>query len=80
MIHFDNEPETPCISKAVSKTWSIFQQMRSKEFSYPSFSKLSSEQNYDSKVDRKISSERKLNGGGPQGAIFEIWDYLAQSN
>jgi hypothetical protein len=28
----------------------------------------------------KISSERKLNGGGPQGATFGIWEYLAQSN
>ena len=26
------------------------------------------------------SSERKLNGGGPQGAKFVIWEYLAQSN
>ena len=26
------------------------------------------------------SSERKLNGGGPQGATFGIWEYLAQSN
>ena len=28
----------------------------------------------------KISSERRLNGGGPQGATFGIWEYLAQSN
>ena len=28
----------------------------------------------------KVSSERKLNGGGPQGATFGIWEYLAQSN
>ena len=27
-----------------------------------------------------ISDERKLNGGGPQGATFGIWEYLAQSN
>ena len=27
-----------------------------------------------------ISEERKLNGGGPQGATFGIWEYLAQSN
>ena len=27
-----------------------------------------------------ISSERDLNGGGPQGATFGIWEYLAQSN
>ena len=26
------------------------------------------------------STERKLNGGGPQGATFDIWEYLAQSN
>ena len=26
------------------------------------------------------STERKLNGGGPQGATFGIWEYLAQSN
>ena len=26
------------------------------------------------------SSERKLNGGGPQGATFGLWEYLAQSN
>ena len=26
------------------------------------------------------SSIRKLNGGGPQGATFGIWEYLAQSN
>ena len=28
----------------------------------------------------EVSSERKLNGGGPQGATFGIWEYLAQSN
>ena len=28
----------------------------------------------------KTSSTRKLNGGGPQGATFGIWEYLAQSN
>ena len=27
-----------------------------------------------------MSTERKLNGGGPQGATFGIWEYLAQSN
>ena len=26
------------------------------------------------------STERKLNGGGPQGSTFGIWEYLAQSN
>ena len=26
------------------------------------------------------STERKLNGGGPQGATFGIWEYLTQSN
>ena len=26
------------------------------------------------------SSERRLNGGGPQGATFGIWEYLVQSN
>ena len=26
------------------------------------------------------STERKLNGGGPQGATFGIWEYLVQSN
>ena len=28
----------------------------------------------------KASSTRDLNGGGPQGATFGIWEYLAQSN
>ena len=28
----------------------------------------------------ETSSVRKLNGGGPQGATFGIWEYLAQSN
>ena len=28
----------------------------------------------------KTSSVRELNGGGPQGATFGIWEYLAQSN
>ena len=28
----------------------------------------------------KTSSVRKLNGGGPQGATFGIWEYLAQLN
>ena len=32
------------------------------------------------KLNRKLSAERKLNGGGPQGANFGIWEYLAQSN
>ena len=32
------------------------------------------------KWNGKISTERKLNGGGPQGATFGIWEYLAQSN
>ena len=27
-----------------------------------------------------ISTERKLDGGGPQGATFGIWEYLAHSN
>ena len=26
------------------------------------------------------SSERKLNGGGPQGSTLGVWEYLAQSN
>ena len=26
------------------------------------------------------SSKRELNGGGPQGATFGVWEYLAQSN
>ena len=26
------------------------------------------------------STKRKLNGGGPQGATFGVWEYLAQSN
>ena len=26
------------------------------------------------------STERKLNDGGPQGATFGLWEYLAQSN
>jgi hypothetical protein len=26
------------------------------------------------------STERELNGGGPQGATFGIWEYLVQSN
>ena len=28
----------------------------------------------------ETSKERNLNGGGPQGATFGIWKYLAQSN
>ena len=28
----------------------------------------------------KTSTTRELNGGGPQGATFGIWEYLAQSN
>ena len=28
----------------------------------------------------QTSSTRHLNGGGPQGATFGIWEYLAQSN
>ena len=32
------------------------------------------------KWNGKISTERKLIGGGPQGATFGIWEYLAQSN
>ena len=28
----------------------------------------------------KVSTKRLLNGGGPQGATFGIWEYLAQSN
>ena len=32
------------------------------------------------KWNGKLSSERKLNGGGPQGATFGIWEYLVQSN
>ena len=28
----------------------------------------------------ETSSVRNLNGGGPQGATFGIWEYLAQSN
>ena len=28
----------------------------------------------------KFSSIRSLNGGGPQGSSFEIWEYLSQSN
>ena len=28
----------------------------------------------------ETSTVRKLNGGGPQGATFGIWEYLAQSN
>ena len=27
-----------------------------------------------------LSSERDLNGGGPQGSTFGIWEYLSQSN
>ena len=27
-----------------------------------------------------FSSERELNGGGPQGSTFGIWEYLSQSN
>ena len=26
------------------------------------------------------SSERRFNGGGPQGSTFGIWEYLVQSN
>ena len=32
------------------------------------------------KWNGSMSTERKLNGGGPQGATFGIWEYLAQSN
>ena len=28
----------------------------------------------------KVSSSRELNGGGPQGSTFGIWEYLSQSN
>ena len=28
----------------------------------------------------ETSSVRKINGGGPQGATYGIWEYLAQSN
>ena len=28
----------------------------------------------------QLSSSRNLNGGGPQGSTFGIWEYLAQSN
>ena len=27
-----------------------------------------------------VSSERDLNGGGPQGSSFGLWEYLSQSN
>ena len=27
-----------------------------------------------------MSSERELNGGGPQGSTFGLWEYLSQSN
>ena len=28
----------------------------------------------------KVSSSKELNGGGPQGSTFGIWEYLSQSN
>jgi hypothetical protein len=28
----------------------------------------------------QLSSERNLNGGGPQGSSFGLWEYLSQSN
>jgi hypothetical protein len=28
----------------------------------------------------KLSSVKELNGGGPQGSTFGIWEYLSQSN
>ena len=28
----------------------------------------------------KVSSQKDLNGGGPQGSTFGIWEYLSQSN
>ena len=28
----------------------------------------------------QVSSERDLNGGGPQGSSFGLWEYLSQSN
>ena len=28
----------------------------------------------------ELSSSRNLNGGGPQGSTFGIWEYLSQSN
>ena len=39
-------------------------------------------QNRDMKVKwhGHLSSTRKINGGGPQGATFGIWEYLSQSN
>ena len=32
------------------------------------------------KWNGNISTEKRLNGGGAQGATFGIWEYLAQSN
>ena len=32
------------------------------------------------KWNGSTSTERKLNGGGPQGATFGLWEYLVQSN
>ena len=31
-------------------------------------------------MERKLSTARKLKGGGPQGSTFGIWEYLSQSN
>ena len=32
------------------------------------------------KLKEHFLSERELNGGGPQGSSFGIWEYLSQSN
>ena len=32
------------------------------------------------KLHGKVSSSKELNGGGPQGSTFGIWEYLSQSN
>ena len=46
------------------------------------WSKKLTNQDRSMKVKRhgETSEVRQLNGGGPQGATFGIWEYLAQSN
>ena len=44
------------------------------------YQNIYSQQDVFLKRKKIYSSERKLNGGGPQGALLGILEYLAQSN
>ena len=44
------------------------------------YQNIYSQQDVFLKWKQIYSSERKLNGGGPQGALLGILEYLAQSN